>query len=167
MKLTMKEKRRLIKGITMIVVLVMIACVMAFPVFALAEDMAIVLAAEEGAKKVIDLTAIVTVIFDLICTLIAVKLIPLIKSKTTAEQQAHLQAIINSVVYAAEQLFGAGRGEEKLDYALSQLEEMGIKIDKPAVRVGIEAAVKALNLTQDDILAKSILTIPDIPEIEE
>lgn len=152
----------MLKKIAIFVLLVMVAIVMAFPIFALAEEIPVV--DEPAVTAVIDLTFIVEAILALLATLITVKLIPYIKSKTTAEQQAKIQAAINTVVYAAEQLFGAGRGEEKLDWALKNLESQGIKIDSAAVRAGIEAAVKALNLTQDEIVARSIITIPDLQD---
>ncbi len=152
----------MLKKIAIFVLLVMVAMVMAFPIFALAEEIPVV--GEPAVKAVIDLTFIVEAILALLATLITVKLIPYIKSKTTAEQQAKIQAAINTAVYAAEQLFGAGRGDEKLDWALKNLESQGIKIDSAAVRAGIEAAVKALNLTQDEIVARSIITIPDLQD---
>ena len=164
MTLTMKEKRNLKKGIATIVVLVFILLMAAFPVFAMAEETALMDAAQEEPKFVIDLTMIVEAILALLATLITVKLIPYIKSKTTAEQQAKIQAAINTAVYAAEQLFGAGRGEEKLAWALKNLESQGIKIDSAAIRAGIEAAVKALSLVEADITAKSIVTFPDLVE---
>lgn len=164
MTLTMKEKRNLKKGIAAIVALVFILLMAAFPVFALAEGAVAAENAEEAPKFVIDLTMIVEAVFALLAAIITYKLVPFIKSKTTASQQAKLQATINTVVYAAEQLYGAGRGEEKLDYALNALEKMGYKIESEAIRVGIEAAVKALNLTQDEIVARSIITIPDLQD---
>ena len=40
-------------------------------------------------------------------------------------------------MYAAEQLYGAGKGAEKLDYVISELEKRGFTADRAA----IEAAV--------------------------
>lgn len=162
MYFTMKYRKKMLKKIAIFVLLVMVAMVMAFPIFALAEEIPVV--DTPTVKAVIDLTFIVEAILALLATLITVKLIPYIKSKTTAEQQAKIQAAINTAVYAAEQLFGAGRGEEKLDWALKNLESQGIKIDSAAIRAGIEAAVKALSLVEADITAKSIVTFPDLVE---
>ena len=154
--------KKMLKKIAIFVLLVMVAMAMAFPIFALAEEIPVV--DTPTVKTVIDLTFIVEAILALLATLITVKLIPYIKSKTTAEQQAKIQAAINTAVYAAEQLFGTGRGEEKLAWALKNLESQGIKIDSAAIRAGIEAAVKALNLVEADISAKSIVTFPDLVE---
>ena len=103
-------------------------------------------ASEPIVKMTIDLTGIITAIIGLIFTFITTKLIPLIKAKTTKEQQETMLAIAKTVVYAAEQLYGAGHGDEKLDYALARLGEMGYKIDSAEVRAVIEAAVKELKL---------------------
>ena len=70
----------------------------------------------------IDLTPILEAILALLAALVTYKLIPWIKSKTTAEQQSLLAATVKTLVYAAEQLYGAGKGAEKLDYVIKELE---------------------------------------------
>lgn len=90
----------------------------------------------------IDLTPIFEAILALLAALVTYKLIPWIKSKTTAEQQALLTATVKTLVYAAEQLYGAGKGEEKLAYVKQKLEEKGFDIDVDA----IEAAVKEVTI---------------------
>ena len=69
----------------------------------------------------IDLTPIFEAILALLATLVTYKLIPWIKARTTAEQ-----------------LYGAGKGAEKLDYVIKELEARGFTADRAA----IEAAVK-------------------------
>ena len=44
------------------------------------------------------------------------KVIPWLKSKTTKEQQDYLLATARMLVYAAEQLYGAGKGDTKMQY---------------------------------------------------
>ena len=90
----------------------------------------------------IDLTSIFEAILALLAALVTYKLIPWIKSKTTAEQQALLTATVKTLVYAAEQLYGAGKGEEKLAYVKQKLEEKGFDVDIDA----IEAAVKEITI---------------------
>lgn len=93
----------------------------------------------------IDLTPIFEAILALLAALVTYKLIPWIKSKTTAEQQALLTATVRTLVYAAEQLYGAGKGAEKLDYVIAELEKRGFTADRAA----IEAAVaEQLNYIQ-------------------
>ena len=64
----------------------------------------------------IDLTPIFQAIIALLAALVTYKLVPWIKARTTESQQALLSATVRTLVYAAEQLYGAGKGAEKLDY---------------------------------------------------
>ena len=70
------------------------------------------------------------------------KVIPWLKSKTTREQQEYLLATVRVLVYAAEQLYGSGKGAAKLQYVQDELEARGLSVDMPA----IEAAVREMNL---------------------
>ena len=85
----------------------------------------------------IDLTPIINAIIALLASIVTIKVIPWIKAKTTNEQQAMLRAAVKTAVFAAEQLYGAGNGGDKLEYAREMLEGMGYTVD----RVEIEAAV--------------------------
>ena len=85
----------------------------------------------------IDLTPIIEAILLLLASIITCKVIPWIKARTTAEQQTTLRATVRILVYAAEQLYGAGHGEEKLNYVAVQLKNKGFTVD----RAEIEAAV--------------------------
>ncbi len=95
----------------------------------------------------IDLTPVLQAIIALLAALVTYKLIPWIKAKTTEKQQENLQAAVHVAVYAAEQIFGAGHGEEKLDYALEKLNEAGFNVEKDLVREAIETAVYGLKAT--------------------
>lgn len=90
----------------------------------------------------IDLTDIIQAAIALIVALITYKVIPWIKAKTTESQQAILMATVRTLVYAAEQLYGAGKGDEKLQYVKQKLEEKGFDVDIDA----IEAAVKEITI---------------------
>lgn len=85
----------------------------------------------------IDLTPIFEAIIGLLAAIITCKVIPWIKARTTAEQQTMLRATIRTLVYAAEQIYGAGKGKEKMDYVAAQLAAKGFTVD----RAEIEAAV--------------------------
>ena len=71
-------------------------------------------------------------------------MIPWLKSKTTKEQQDYLLATARVLVYAAEQLFGAGKGADKFAYVTAELEKRGLKVDAAA----IEAAVREMDLME-------------------
>ena len=88
----------------------------------------------------IDLTPIFQAFIGFLAALITHKLIPWIQARTTAQQQEMLRAAVSVAVYAAEQLYGAGAGKEKLMYVKGQLAKKGYKVDVDE----IEAAVREL-----------------------
>ena len=88
-----------------------------------------------------DFTPILQAIIALLGALITYWLIPYIKSKASAQQQAYVSVLVRTAVQAAEQLYGAGMGNAKLDYAQQWLNERGVKYS----RAEIEAAVRDLS----------------------
>ena len=92
----------------------------------------------------IDLTPILQAVIGLIAALITIKVIPWIKARTTAEQQALLLATTKTLVFAAEQSYGAGGGKDKLMYVKGKLAEKGFSVDIDV----IEAMVKEMNLEE-------------------
>lgn len=97
----------------------------------------------------IDLTSILEAALLLIAAIITRYVIPWIKERTDDVQQQRIQAAINTAVFAAEQLFGAGHGEEKKEYALELLAEKGFNVESKVIDAGIEAVVASLNLVKD------------------
>ena len=86
-----------------------------------------------------DITVIIEAVFALLAAIITAIVIPYIKSKTTASQQA-------------EQIYtGSGRGEEKKAYVLNWLQEHGITVDAEKLDALIEAAV--YDLTNNGLIA--------------
>lgn len=77
---------------------------------------------------------------------------PYIKTHVSAEQLSMLAGIAQTVVFAAEKIFGAKMGPDKLTYALGLakrlLEQKGLTFDEETVRAAIEAQVQQLNLDQ-------------------
>lgn len=90
----------------------------------------------------IDLTPLFQAVIAFLTALVSYKLIPWIQSRTTAQQQEMLRAAVSVAVYAAEQLYGAGAGKEKLMYVKGQLAKKGYKVDVDE----IEAAVRELTI---------------------
>lgn len=86
----------------------------------------------------IDLTPIFQALIALLAAIVTYKLIPWIKAKTSKTQQENIRAAVRVMVFAAEQLYGAGNGKEKLDYVVMRLRQQGIKVDTDE----IEATVK-------------------------
>ena len=95
-----------------------------------------------------DITPYLIGLLSLLSLFLTSWLIPMLKSKTTIAQQEIIRAIVNTVVYAAEQLFGSGTGKEKLAYATGKaiefLAKHGIRLDAETVRPYIESAVLEL-----------------------
>lgn len=113
-------------------VLLLVILAMALP--ALAESDAV----RQGVE--IDLTAIIQAAIGLLAAFITAKVIPWINARTTAQQQALLRAVVQMLVSAAEQIYGSGTGQKKLEYVESQLRQRGYDVD----RATIEAAVREM-----------------------
>ena len=92
----------------------------------------------ENLMAMIDLTDIINAVLALLAAIVTAKVIPWIKAKTTTEQQNALMSITSVLVFAAEQLYGTGKGAEKLDYVITELEKRGYTADRAA----IEAVIK-------------------------
>lgn len=90
----------------------------------------------------INITPIIEAFIGLLATLVTVKLIPWIQARTTAQQQEMLRAAVSVAVYAAEQIYGAGKGKEKLMYVKGKLAQKGYHVDIDE----IEAAVRDLTV---------------------
>lgn len=72
---------------------------------------------------------------------------PWIESKTTEQQRETIHRWVEVAVKAAEELFdGEGRGSEKRDYVISQIEqrcmENGIAVDVDYIRQELETAFR-------------------------
>ena len=99
----------------------------------------------------IDLTPIFQAVIALLAALVTYKLIPWIRSKTTEQQRANLEAAAKVAVYAAQQIYGVGEAanSEKLNYALNRLKEAGFDLDTHALREAIENAVYDMKLWEE------------------
>lgn len=86
----------------------------------------------------IDLTNLFNAIIALMAAVITAFVIPWIKAKASVQQQEALAGLYRTLCFAAEQIYGSGHGEDKLDYVEAQLMERGYTIDRNM----IEATVK-------------------------
>lgn len=85
----------------------------------------------------INLTPFIQAVIALAAALITGYLIPWIKARTTESQQANIRALIKTLIFAAEQIYGAGEGNLKLQYVQERLKVKGFEVDISE----IEAAV--------------------------
>lgn len=116
--------------------------------------------AEAETAPLVDLTPLIRAAITLMAALITYRLVPWIKARTTEQQQANLSALASTLVYAAEQLFGANRGAEKLAYVTDILRERGYDVDSQEVLAVVEAAVhqmspKAYCFAQTEVASSS------------
>lgn len=77
----------------------------------------------------INLTDIINAVLALVAALITAFVIPWIKANTSLTQQDRMRDVCSILVFAAEQMYGAGRGEEKLAYVKKKLQERGYTVD--------------------------------------
>lgn len=114
--------------------------------------------------KLIDLTPIVEALIGVLAAVITVYLIPWIKSKTTATQLSHIRSCVEVAVYAAEKLYGAGKGEEKLAYAQKILEEkFNITLDMSKLKTMIDATIKNMEISETVLVEQMVDETEDTP----
>lgn len=89
-----------------------------------------------------NITPIIEAVFALLAAVITAVVIPYIKSRTTAQQQAEINAWVKIAVTAAEQIYtGPGRGTDKKAYVLEWLNTHGVTVDVDKLDALIESAV--------------------------
>ena len=95
------------------------------------------LAQSASGPVTIDLTPLMEAIVGLAVSLITAFLIPWLRARYSFEQRQRIAAAYQTVVYAAEQMFGAGAGERKLAWAFEQLEAKGFTVDRAALEAEV------------------------------
>lgn len=95
----------------------------------------------------IDLTPIFQAVIALLAAIITSKVIPWIRAKTTNEQQAVLWATVRTLVFAAEQIYGAGKGHVKLQYVMDELEQRGFTANLSDIEAAIKESYAELHAT--------------------
>ena len=97
-----------------------------------------------------NITQILLGLIVLIGGAVGLFVIPYLRAHMTAEQIGILTGIAQTVVYAAEKIFGAKMGADKLAYALnlakSLLAKKNLSFDEDVIRAAIEAQVQQLGL---------------------
>lgn len=92
----------------------------------------------------IDFTPLVEALITLAVTAITVFLVPWLRERYGTEKLAKAQGWVQVAVLAAEKLYGAGKGDEKLAYVENFLEEHNIILDMDALRVLVNAEIKKM-----------------------
>lgn len=92
----------------------------------------------------IDFTPLVEALITLAVTAITVFLIPWLRERYGTEKLAKAQGWVQVAVLAAEKLYGAGKGDEKLAFVENFLEEHNIILDMDALRALVNAEIKKM-----------------------
>lgn len=101
----------------------------------------------------IDLTPLFEAMIALLFAVFTAKVLPLIQARLDDDEEARLKTAVHIAVYAAEKLYGAGRGEEKLAYAEMYIKEhCGLEIDTGRLIGMINAEIKELELAEPAVL---------------
>lgn len=91
-----------------------------------------------------DVTRLIEALVELALLAVTMLLIPWLKAKLSAEQETKLRTAIEIGVLAAEKLYGAGRGDEKLKYVEDYLAKRGVKVDAMRIKAYVNAAIKKM-----------------------
>lgn len=92
-----------------------------------------------------DITIIIEAVFALVAAVITAIVIPYIKSRTTAQQQAEINAWVEIAVTAAQQLYHQADGAARKEYVKDFLAGKGYDVDGEEIDNAIEAAVLRLH----------------------
>lgn len=130
------------KRILFLVFAVSLIIMLALPFAVMAEE-------SPPVASAVDLTPIFQALIALLASIITVKVIPWIKSKISSEQQLAMMATVKIMVYAAEQIYGSGHGNEKLAWVKESLLAKGYKLDTALLKEMIEAQVRELTVEQE------------------
>lgn len=112
----------------------------------------------------IDLTPLVEAIIALAATAVTAFLIPWLKERYGNESLEKARHWVQIAVYAAEKLYGAGNGDQKLEYAEGFLAQHKIKLDTSTLIAMVNAEIK--NMEQAEAVAESHFPVAETIAIE-
>ena len=110
----------------------------------------------------IDLTQIFQAIIMLIAALISTRLIPWLKINATEKQRALLEGAVRTAVFAAEQLYGAGHGQEKLEDAANYLRSHGYEVDIGEIEAAVYTYMQKYTAPVETVEPEEIEEDPEI-----
>lgn len=116
--------------------------------------------------NLIDLTNLIEAVIAVLIAVSMRYLIPYLATKLSKEQQENLATFFDIAVLAAEKLYGAKRGDEKLAYVERQLEARGIRIDTMRLKMFVNASIKKMEQVQNGGVT-IVENINGVVELEE
>lgn len=99
--------------------------------------------------NMIDLTNLIEALIAVLIAVAMRYLIPWLKTKMSKDQEETLYTIVSIAVMAAEKLYGAKKGDDKLAYVERYLEARGVKVDTMRLKAYVNAAIKQMDQKQD------------------
>lgn len=105
----------------------------------------------------IDFTPIVEALIGLAVTAITVFLIPWLRERYGNETLEKAKGWVQIGVLAAEKLYGAGKGDEKLVYVSNFLAQHKIKLDVEALKALVNAEIKKMEQAEAVVLDGELL----------
>lgn len=99
----------------------------------------------------LDFTPLAEALITLAAMAITVFLIPWLRERYGTETLEKARSWVQIAVYAAEKLYGAGHGEQKLAYAEQVLAQHNIKLDTATLMAMIDAEIKKMEQQSIDI----------------
>lgn len=93
----------------------------------------------------IDLTYLIEAIIGVLIAVLMRYLIPWLKAKLTNEQEQMMVTFFDIAVMAAEKIYGAKKGDEKLAYVEQQLAARGWKVDTMRLKAYVNAAIQKMD----------------------
>ena len=92
----------------------------------------------------IDFTPLVQAIITLAATAVTMFLIPWLRERYGNETLEKARSWVQIAVYAAEKVYGAGHGDEKLAYAEEVLAQHKIKLDTDTLLAMVNAEIRKM-----------------------
>lgn len=96
----------------------------------------------------VDFTPLLQAVITLAAAAITVFLIPWLKERYGNETLEKARHWVQIAVYAAEKLYGAGNGDQKLEYAEAFLAQHKIKLDTSELIALVNAEIKNMELAE-------------------
>lgn len=115
----------------------------------------------------LDFTPLAEALITLAAMAITVFLIPWLRERYGTETLEKARSWVQIAVYAAEKLYGAGHGAEKLAYAEQVLAQHKIKLDTATLTAMIDAEIKKMEQQSIDITGIEMVKEIKPPDIAE
>lgn len=116
----------------------------------------------------LDFTPLAEALITLAVTAITVFLIPWLRERYSTETLEKARGWVQIAVYAAEKLYGAGHGAEKLAYAEQVLAQHKIKLDTATLTAMIDAEIKKLEQAENVMpINLNAEIVPHVELVEE